>query len=104
MFCAAVESWSNMIGTWPPITSMPAAGFDLYGTWFSLMPTSDEKYSPARCPVEPMPAVAQPSWPGRALAKATSSFTVFTGTDGCTTSTCGAFEVPITGVKSRKMS
>jgi len=44
------------------------------------------------------------SWPGRACASAISSFTDFTGSDGCTTSTFGAPMASDTGAKSAKGS
>ena len=47
-----------------------------------------------------MPEMAKFSLPGYALAIATSSFTFFTCTSGCTASTWGEYETITTGVKS----
>ena len=41
------------------------------------------------------------SWPGRARASATTSFTDFAGTDGCTENSNGAWAGYETGAKSR---
>ena len=48
-----------------------------------------------------MPADPYVSCPGRALASAVSSFTFFTGKDGCTARMSGLDPTSVMGVKSR---
>ena len=52
----------------------------------------------------PMPADANVSWPGRAFARAMSSFTLCTGTDGWMTRMFGAVDIWTTGAKSLSVS
>ena len=49
---------SNMIGTWPPITSACAAGLPLYGMWFNWIAAADMNISIVRWLVEPLPSEA----------------------------------------------
>ena len=61
--------------------------------------------SPARCSVLPLPAEPKVSCPGRAFASATSSFTDFTGSDGCTPITMPADSpISVSGMKSFSVS
>ncbi len=62
------------------------------------------KSSTKRCGPVPMPAEAKLSCPGRAFAKATSSFTVRTGREGCATSMLGSDVSWVTWAKSRRAS
>ena len=57
--------------------------------------------SAARCEVLPLPEDANTNWPGFALMSATRSFTVFTGSEGCTTSTLWTAAMRVMGAKSR---
>ena len=74
---------------WPPATSISAAAPPLYGMNAHFSPVVCANATPERCGGPPTPDVAKLSCPGRVRASAISSFTVFTGTDGCTTSRCG---------------
>ena len=56
--------------------------------------------SPARWLVEPLPDDPQNSVPGFALARATSSVTLPTPTDGCTASTIGTEAIRATGANA----
>ena len=56
--------------------------------------------SPERCCEVPLPADANASSPGFALARAINSFTFFTGVDGLTTSRFGSVAIRMIGAKS----
>ena len=56
------------------------------------------------CCEEPTPEVPKESLPGFLLPYAISSLNVVTGSDGCTTTDCGAVPTMIMGVKSLTVS
>ena len=58
----------------------------------------------ARCCPLPLPEDENRIWSGRALANAISSFTFFTGSEGCTASTLGDCTNSETGAKSLTLS
>ena len=80
---------SKFICTWPATRSTIAWPLPLYGTWMIFVAVSVMNISSARCWVLPVPEDAQVSSPARVFANATSSFTFFVGSDGCTVSTLG---------------
>jgi hypothetical protein len=63
-------------------------------------PAASLNMSPARCGGVPVPEDAKLIWPGRPLASATRSFTVRTGSDGCTTMRLVSDAIRVTGAKS----
>ena len=67
------------------------------------MPVRCANMRPARCGAPPR-LVAKLSLPGFALASATNSLIVFTGTLGCVARRCGEYETVITGTRSRSPS
>jgi hypothetical protein len=72
----------------------------LYGTWTTSIPATDLKSSPDRWFDVPWPKDAKSSLPGCDLARATSSFTFFAGTSGCTTRMFGTEATSVIGAKS----
>ena len=58
------------------------------------------KFSAARCVCVPKPAEPKEICPGRALASAMNSLTVFGGKLDVTTSSCGPIAPPDTATKS----
>ena len=64
------------------------------------MPAADLSSTPERCDAEPLPAEANVSWPGRALASAISSATVLAGTAAFTRRTLGSVCSEDTGARS----
>src|SRR3954453_365586 len=90
----------NAIGVWPPTTDWiigppPPNGTDVVSSLVSSL-----NNSPDRCGGVPVPGLAMVYLPGDALMRSTSSFTVFTGTDGCTTSEFGVVATSEIGMKS----
>ena len=86
--------------TSPPTSAIMDGPPPLYGTCTIFTPVRLLKYSPARCAADPLPEEEYASWPGRALANAMYSLTVFTGTDGCTTRMCGVVASCVIAAKS----
>ena len=76
----------------------------LYGMWFIRVPARLLNSSPARCGELPAPEDAMLSCPGFSFASAMRSFNVFTGTEGCTTTTFGVEVRVFTVMKSRTTS
>ena len=72
----------------------------LCGTCSMSMPAISLNISPARCEAVPLPAEGKVSSPGWRFASAINSLTVFTGIDGCTTSTSGADDINMIGARS----
>src|SRR5262249_25003657 len=104
--CGIVSTTSrNMVCA--SLASMPtkAVALPLYGTRTMLTPAIALNNSAAKKDAPPGLAVAAMlSAPGFALAKAISSFTLFAGSDDCTTSTCVLVFTKVTGAKSRNAS
>ena len=71
-----------MPSMWPPTRSTAAGAAPLYGTCCTFTLASVLKSSMARCGNPPLPAEAKLSFPGRAFASATSSFSERTGSVG----------------------
>ena len=92
---------SKIICTRPASRSGTATPVPLYGTCNMSIPVMRLNNSPERCPVLPVPADAKVSWPGLALASATSSFTLFAGNEGVTASRLTAMPSGVMGLKSR---
>src|SRR5450755_1290528 len=86
--------------TRPPSTSTNAGPAPLYGTDTSFTPAETLKSSADKCGNEPIPALPTFNCPGCDLASAINSFTDFTGSDGCTTSTSGPDARRVTGARS----
>lgn len=101
---AAEIGSSNRIGAWPASTSDSAGPAPLYGTWPWSMPASERNISPARCDPWPLPADAKMICPGLAFAAATSSRTLPTPSEGCTTMYSGRHATMLTVLKSRSVS
>src|SRR5688572_25156090 len=91
---------SNIICTCPPSRSVIAGADPLYGTCDICTPVSTLNSSPDRWIEVPLPLEAKLMVPGLDLATATSSGTVFAGTDGCATSTFGTPATSTIGAKS----
>src|SRR5262249_6821927 len=70
------------------------------GTWLILMPVWCRNISNDRCWSVPLPDDAMSTPSAAALARAMTSVTVFTGTDGVTTRMFGTSEMRATGSKS----
>src|SRR5690349_13926718 len=71
-------SWAS-----PDSTATIAGAVPLYGTCRIFTLPIELKSSAARCAELPAPGDEYEIWPGFARASATSSFTFFTGSDGC---------------------
>ena len=72
----------------------------LYGTCTILVPIVLLNSAPERWPTAPLPELEKNMSPGRFLASATSSFTFFTGSEGCVSSAAGMSTMRPSGVKS----
>jgi hypothetical protein len=57
-----------------------------------------------KCSVPPVPAEPNVIWPGFAFASDTSSFSVFTGIDGCTTMRLVVDMTGVSACRSRRVS
>src|SRR2546430_16829231 len=68
------------------------------------MPAMYMNSSVTRCCAPPLPELAKSILPGSFFAAAISSFTEFTPSEGCTTSTYGPVAMRITGAKSASVS
>ena len=79
---------------------MTAGGEPLNGTWTASNPATDLSSSMLRCDELPLPTEAYDSLPGFALAQATNSCRLFTGSCALTASTLGWLDVMITGARS----
>src|ERR1700738_5064797 len=87
----AGESTTKAIGEWPPRVDWIAGAQPLNGTCTRpFAPSESFNNSPDSEVVLPCPAEAKLYLPGLALMSATSSWTLFAGSDGLTTSTFGA--------------
>src|ERR1700730_18145545 len=87
----AGESTTHAIGVWPPRVDWVAGAQQLKGAGTgSVAPSESVNNSPDSEGVVPFPAEAKLYLPGLALMSATSSWTLFAGSDGLTTSTFGA--------------
>src|SRR5262249_44769202 len=103
--CGLADSTlETMDDTWPASTSLSAGAAPLYGTWTTSMPAALLNSSIATWSWLPTPADALLSLPGCRLAAATSSATLATANEGCTTSTLGSDTSCVIGAKSRATS
>ena len=84
----------------PESSAIAAGPPPLYGTCTSFVPVMLLKSSPVRWLIAPLPLEPYVSCPGCAFASAISSLMFFTGSDGCTTTTCGTAESQMIGAKS----
>src|SRR5258707_14006788 len=91
---------SNMICSCDTSRSETACDTLLYGTCTMLVRDSVLNISPDMCPIVPLPAEPKLSEPGRALARAISSFTEVAATDGWMTNMTGEESINETGAKS----
>ena len=73
----------NAIGTCPPMTLCKVGPVPRNGTWVMSSLASILSSSPARCAGVPLPPEPKLSFPGFALACATSSANDLAGTAGC---------------------
>ena len=94
----------NVTATSPASSACTAWALPLYGTWIKSMPPMVLNVSAARCRIVPLPDDANGICPGFALPSAISSFTDFTGSEGCTTSINGLAATSVIGVKSLTVS
>ena len=81
-----------------------AAAAPLYGTCTMLIPASCLNSSIVTCVVERLPTVPKRISPGLLLARATSSFTVLAGSEGCATRIKSDVEMRLIAAKSRNVS
>src|SRR5215510_1668437 len=88
----------------PAISAWADGPPPLYGTWVILMPAMFIISSVAMWLVAPTPAVEKEIALGRALARAVSSLTVFTGSDGCTERICGLIATSEIGANDFSLS
>src|SRR6476659_6489761 len=96
----AVAVLLKKTSVWPPMVSVSAGPVPLYGIWFILTPAMLAKSSVARWITLPCPDEAKFTWPGLLFASAMSSFVLFTGNDGRTTTTKGPWDIWMIGVMS----
>ena len=90
----------NAIGVWPPSVAWIAGPAPVNGTCTRSSLNASLNNSPDRCGVEPTPGPAKEYLPGLSLMSCTSSWIVFAGTDGLTTTTLGDAATSVTGAKS----
>ena len=87
---AATGITKNASWVSPEIRLIEAGAAPLYGKcWILTSPVLSRSSSIAMCDMVPAPAEAYASASGRAFASATSSLTVFTGSEGWTVSANG---------------
>src|SRR5215468_2755635 len=88
------------IGVWPATVDPIAGPPPLNGTCTRSRLRERRNNSPTRWGGVPVPGEAKLYLPGLALIRATRSWTVRAGSDGCTVSTAGAETAMVTGSKS----
>src|SRR4051794_11710042 len=90
----------NAIGVCPPSVEAAAGPALLNGTGTRSRPSGRRKFSPMRCGGVATPGDAKLYLVPPDLISATSSFTLRTGSEGCTESTVAALTATVTGSKS----
>src|SRR5258708_13893899 len=90
----------NAIGVCPPSVEATAWPALLNGTCTRSSPSDRRKFSPIRCGGVPMPGDAKLYLTPPDLISATSSFTLWTGSEGWIESTVGALTPTVTGSNS----
>ena len=90
--------------TRPATRSRMLGAVPLYGICTSCSPAMRFNISTVKCCPLPLPEDENNTSLGRALAKPISSFTLFTGSDGCTDSTLADCTNSDTGAKSLRVS
>jgi hypothetical protein len=91
---------SNVMLTWPPITSVSAGGLPLYGTCCISTPAMPLNSSPERCCDVPLPLEAKFQLPGFAFMSLMSSATFLAGMSLLTTSMFGTRAISVIATKS----